>query len=357
MTVALSLLFLLLLVYQVDFSDVGMALTQANYLYVVPAIAVYFVAVYFRALRWRYLLRPLRVFPVSRLYPVIVIGYLANNVLPMRLGELVRSYYLAKRENFGSGPALATIGVERVYDGVTLMAFVAISAPALLAMGWFDSAGAVTRTAWTVVMAGTAAAFLAALGALTLLAVSSNAAATVSRLLGVVPERFGREKILSFAAAFIQGLRILSSPRKHLALFLLSLPVWIGETAVYFLVAYAFDLSQVFGSVWVLAMVMVLLTATSNLATAVPAAVGGIGPFEVVAQQTLLALGVGASVGAAYATFVHLVALWLPVNLVGLLVLWSQHVSLNQLTATSDTDQTDAKGIPISPTASKDSPS
>ena len=357
-TVALSLLFLLLLVYQVDFADVGAALGQANYIYVVPVVALYFVAVYFRALRWRYLLSPLRVFPISRLYPVIVIGYLANNLLPVRLGELVRAYYLARRENFSSGPALATVGVERVYDGVTLMAFVAISAPLLLAMGWFDNAGAVTRTAWTVVMAGTGAAFLAALSVLTLLAVSNNATATLTRLVNFVPEKYGRVKILEFAETFLQGLRILSSPRKHLGLFLLSLPVWFGEAGVYFLVGYAFDLSQVFGPIWVLALVMALLTATSNLATAVPSAIGGIGPFEVVAQQTLLALGVGASVGAAYATFVHLVALWLPVNLVGLYILWSQNISWNQLTATGKVEALEtAAETAAAPAASKDGPS
>ena len=81
----------------------------------------------------------------------------------------------------------------------------------------------------------------------------------------------------------------------------------------------------------VLLLVMVLVTATSNLAAAMPASVGGIGPFEIVTQQTLLVLGVGAAVGAVYAGFVHLVALWLPVNLVGLVLLWRQHLSLGPM--------------------------
>ena len=354
LTVVLSLLFLLLVVYQVDFADVRKALGQANYWYVVPAIAVYFLGVYFRALRWRFLLYPLRAFPISRLYPVIVIGYLTNNLLPLRLGELVRAYYLARRENFGSGPALATIGVERVYDGVTLMAFVAISAPILLAMGWFDGTGGVARAAWTAVMAGTAATFLAVLGVLTLLAASKNASDTVGRLVRLIPVKYGQEKASHFVETFLDGLKILSSPRKHLALFVMSLPVWVAEAAVYFLVGYAFGLSEVFGSIWVLTLAMVLLTATSNLATAVPSAIGGIGPFEVVAQQTLLALGVGASLGAAYSTFVHLVALWLPVNLVGLFILWSQNISLKQLTSTPDPGGPDQKGVPASSITSED---
>jgi uncharacterized membrane protein YbhN (UPF0104 family) len=81
----------------------------------------------------------------------------------------------------------------------------------------------------------------------------------------------------------------------------------------------------------VFVLVVLLLTATSNLATALPTAIGGIGPFEVVAQQTLMALGVGASIAAAYAGFVHIVALWLPVNIAGMALVWKHNLSLKQL--------------------------
>ena len=152
LALVVSALFMLLLLYQVDLTEIRRALLGANYLYVAPAIALYFGAVYFRSVRWRYLHSPLRTFPVSRLYPVIVIGYMANNLLPARLGELVRSYYLARRENFNVSPALATIAVERVYDGVTLLAFAAVSAPVLLLLGQFDDGGGVSRAAWILVI-------------------------------------------------------------------------------------------------------------------------------------------------------------------------------------------------------------
>lgn len=345
----LSVALLSLMVYQVNLGEIRTAIAEANYSYVIPAIAVYFVAVYFRAVRWKYLLSPLRVFPASRLYPVIVIGYMANNVLPMRLGELVRGYYLARRENFGVGPSLATIGVERVYDGLTLMFLVAASAPVLLATGWFDAAGTAVRTAWTVVIIAGTCGFLCALALLTLLASWQNAANWVTRLARFVPEKYGRDKILRFVETFLDGLKILSSPRKHLSLFLLSLPVWFGEVGVYLITSHAFDLDLLFGPLWALVLVIALLTATSNLATGVPSVIGGIGPFEVVAQQTLIALGVSASVAAAYATFVHIVVLWLPVNLVGVLILLRQNLSLSQLTATPSTAPQEKAGISAVP--------
>lgn len=326
-----SALLLFVLVVQVDLGEMGEALREANYLYVVPAIALYFVAVYFRAVRWRYLLSPLRLFPVRRLYPVVIIGYMANNLLPARLGELVRSYYLARREQFNASTALATVAVERVYDGLTLLAFAALAAPVLLVLDQFDGASVTSRTTILILAGLMVALFIGALVFLTLLATVPRFMEIVERLLRIVPPRL-RPKARELIRTFVQGLNVLNSPRKHLGLFLLSVPVWLFEAAMYFLISYSFGIDEYFSSVWMLALVMVLLTATSNLVTSLPAAIGGIGPFEVVAQQTLLALGVVEDQATAYALVLHLVALWLPVNLVGLALLSKEHLSLRQLT-------------------------
>ena len=325
-----SLVLLGVLVYQVDLGEIIAALGQANYLYVAPAISLYFVAVYFRAVRWRYLLSPMRSLRVNRLYPVVIIGYMANNLLPGRLGELVRSYYLAQREQFNTSSALATVLVERVYDGVTLLALAAAVGPALLLLGKFDSASDVSRTTAIVLAGFTVVLFLGVLAFLTLLATDPRFMTLIQWGVGFVPVKF-RPKARELASTFVQGLTILNSPRRHLGLFLLSVPVWLFEGAMYLLVSYSFGIDGVLGSFWVLLLVIALLTATSNLATSLPTAIGGIGPFEVVAQQTLVALGVGASAAVAYAGFLHLVALWLPVNLVGLGLMWKQNLSLRQL--------------------------
>ena len=334
---AVSVGLLLLLLYQVDLGEIKDALRDANYFLLAPSIAVYFVAVLFRAVRWQYLLAPLGLIPVGRLYPVVVIGYMANNLLPVRLGELVRSYYLARRENLNTSSALATIAVERVYDGITLLAFAALAAPWLLLLGEFDGAADVSRTTGVIFLAATIAAFAVLLAIFTLLGSSPAFAKRMEGLLNIVPAG-PRPKFKAFFWTFVAGLAILSSPSKHLALFLYSLPVWLLECSMYFLLAYSFGIDEHFDSVGVLILVVLLLTATSNLATSVPSAIGGIGPFEIVAQQTLMALGVGASLAGAYSAFVHLVALWLPVNLAGLVLLWKNNLSLREMSAASRAD-------------------
>lgn len=326
-----SVLLLLVLLYQVNLAEVGDELAGADYLYVVPAIALYFVAVYFRAVRWQYLLTPLSLLPVGRLYSVVVIGYMANNLLPARLGELIRAYYLARREHeVNASSALATIAVERVYDGMTLLAWAATAGPVLLLLGEFNSSGDYSRSYWIVLAALVASLFVGALVFLTCLAAVPKFMDFFDRLLGIVPMRF-RPRVREVAYTFVEGLRVLNSPRKHLALFLLSLPIWAFEGAMYYLVAHSFGVDDNFSSVGILLLVIMLLTATSNLATSLPSSIGGIGPFEVVAQQTLVALGIGSTLAGTYAGFLHLATLWLPVNLAGLALMWKHNVSLQGL--------------------------
>ena len=308
------------------------ALSQANYSFVIPAIGLYFVAVFFRALRWRYLLSPLGSFTLGRLYPVVVIGYMANNVLPARLGELVRSYYLARRERVSASATLATVAVERVYDGVTLLAFAATSGLALLLLGEFGGGSDISPATAIVLATLTLLGFLATLTLLTLFATSPTFVERFDGWLGIIPATI-RPKARELYRTFVQGLSILNSLRRHLGLFVLSMPVWLLEAGVYLIIAYSFGMDALFGSFGMLILVVLLVTATSNLATSVPSFIGGIGPFEVVAYQTLLALGVGDDLAVSYALVVHLVALWLPVNLLGLALLWGQNLSLRQLVA------------------------
>jgi uncharacterized protein (TIRG00374 family) len=328
---------LLLLLYQVDMGELKDALRDADYFLLAPSIVVYFIAVFFRAVRWQYLLTPMGLFPVRRLYPVVVIGYMANNLLPVRLGEFVRSYFLARRENVKATSALGTIAVERVYDGITLLAFAALAAPWLLLLGEFDGAADVSRTAGMLFLAATIVAFAVLLTVFTLLGSSPAFADRMEGWLNIVPAG-PRPKAKELFRTFVAGLAVLSSPSKHLALFFYSLPVWLLEGSMYFMLAYSFGIDEHFDSVGVLLLVVLLLTATSNLATSVPSAIGGIGPFEIVAQQTLMALGVGASLAGAYSGFVHLVALWLPVNIAGLALLWKNNLSLREMSSASRAD-------------------
>ena len=163
-----SLLLLFLLLRAVDPGEVLLSLREADHVYAVPAVGIYFVAVYFRAVRWRFLLSPVGNFPVGRLYPVVVMGCMVNNLLPVRLGELARSWFLSREGDASGTSVLATIAVERVYDGLALLALAAVSAPALLVLGEFDRSHDALRTGAMFLAPAVVLLFVSALAVLTL---------------------------------------------------------------------------------------------------------------------------------------------------------------------------------------------
>ena len=77
-------------------------------------------ALILRAFRWKFLLRPIQSENVNGLFSVLMIGYFSNNILPARMGELVRVQFLRMNYNISRMQALATILVEKVFDGLML---------------------------------------------------------------------------------------------------------------------------------------------------------------------------------------------------------------------------------------------
>ncbi len=124
--IALSALFIGIFLWRTDFGKIGDAFAHANYWWALASIPVYFVAAYFRAWRWKYLLRPLGEMRVSSLFPIVIIGFMANNLIPARAGEFVRAYIVGEREKVSKMAALGTIAVDRVFDGITLLPFLLI---------------------------------------------------------------------------------------------------------------------------------------------------------------------------------------------------------------------------------------
>lgn len=319
-----SALFLTLFLYRIDYSETWDALRGANYLYVLPAIAVYFGSLWFRTIRWQYLMKHLTEVSVARLYPVTIVGYMANNILPVRLGEIVRSYYLSTRERISTTSALGTVGVDRVFDGLTLIFFLLVIWPFLpLADILKNDAGDVI---WSRVV-GSAVVFAVFLGGIVVfvaLAVRPGLTSfTVRTLLIFVPGRFGA-LIKGLAETFVEGLGSLGSAKKLFVIFILSLPIWIMECLMYYLITLSFDNFDVS-----FAMAMVV-TATSNLVGALPAAPGNVGTFEWAIKITLVAFGFNPEITVAYAATLHVV-LWLPVVVAGVMYLWLEHRSLMEL--------------------------
>ncbi len=313
---AITLLFLALLFYRTSPAEIVASLRNANYFLIIPAVAIYFVGFWFRVVRWAYIMRPINAIPSSRLFSITVIGYAVNNLLPLRIGELVRAYLVGEREGVSKSAALGTIVVERIFDGLALVFFI-------LVISLFMPMGDWLR-ALTIVMT---AVFLGFLAIFILVGASpartQKAFAPAARFL---PERWGKI-LLGLVANFIEGVKILHSPGRLIVVFAYSLLFWAIEAAMSWVLAFAFGVSQPYP-------VFVIGTATANLATTLPSTQGGIGPFEYLFKQSLVLFGTPDSLATSFAVVLHAVLL-VPVILLGLVFLWTGNISLSQLTQRS----------------------
>lgn len=322
---AVTVLFLALFLFFIDLAGMGRALRQANYWYMVPAVAVYFCGVGIRALRWAVVLGPVKRVSPARLFPVVVIGFTANNVLPVRLGELVRAYLLGEREEVSKTVALGTVAVDRLFDGLALVVFFFVAVLAIPGIRWTQDPVIVNVVRATgVIFGGVGSLFFglvifprAAERLITWLLRSLTQA--VQRL----PLGAGRAAVLRFEGRietlvrlFLQGLEAMRSPWRAGLALVLSLGIWTVESVMFLLVARGFGLHLPFP-------VMLLCTATSNLITAVPSSQGGVGPFEGVLVGTLALFGIASGLAGAFAVALH-AALLVPVTLLGFAFLWSQ---------------------------------
>ncbi|MCD6400492.1 MAG: flippase-like domain-containing protein, partial [Anaerolineales bacterium] len=129
--VAISVIFLYFALKGLGIEDIWSVLKDADYIWLIPGVTVYFIGVWARSWRWHYLLRPIKVIPTRTMFPIVAIGYMGNNIYPARAGELLRAVVLKKREDVPISSSLATIIVERVFDGVVMLAFVFLNLPEL----------------------------------------------------------------------------------------------------------------------------------------------------------------------------------------------------------------------------------
>ncbi len=125
--IALGAIFLYLSVRQVDFRETWDTLRQARYHYLVGLLLMNFAALWLRSVRWRIFLEPVRVIPSARLLSPLCIGMMANFIFPARAGEFVRAYLVGRREGISKSSAFATVVVERLFDGLAIISFLALA--------------------------------------------------------------------------------------------------------------------------------------------------------------------------------------------------------------------------------------
>ena len=302
----ISIAFLYLALRGLHLEQVWTSLQSANYWWLIPGVLVYFIGVWVRAWRWHYLLRPLKPISTRKMFPIVTIGYMGNNIYPARAGEVLRAFVLKKHEGVPVSASLATIFVERVFDGVVMLGFVFLNLPELTRL---QSDSGFVGNIQSLSIWG-AAAFIGALILFLLAAAFPTASEKIfeKTFVRFLPERF-REKALGLTRRFLSGLESLRSPREALMVFFTSVVIWLLETGKYWFVMHAFPFQVSFFA-------LMLMNGIVNLATTLPSAPGYVGTFDAPGIALLTAYGVSGEVAAGYTLLLH-VALWLPITALG----------------------------------------
>jgi uncharacterized protein (TIRG00374 family) len=240
------------------------------------------------------------------MFPITTIGYMGNNIYPARAGEVLRAVILKRKEAVPVSASLATIIVERIFDGVVMLAFVFLNLPELAKLtGASGFVGNIQQAA----VIGTGV-FLGALAIFLVTAMFPQVTARIGLTIieRVTPKRL-HEGITGLMNKFLDGLASLRSPFNVLMVFLTSVVIWLLETGKYWFVMHAFDFSVSFFA-------LMLMNGIVNLATTIPSAPGYIGTFDAPGIAVLGAYGVDQAAAAGYTLVLH-VALWLPITLLG----------------------------------------
>src|SRR5438067_6490961 len=119
---ALTVVFLFLAFQRVDLAGFLDELKRVNYLWLLPSALCTLLGYALRTVRWRVILSGAARAPLGTLFPLLIMGFATNNLLPGRLGEFWRAYLLGRKRSVRKTLALASVVVERVFDGLTLLA-------------------------------------------------------------------------------------------------------------------------------------------------------------------------------------------------------------------------------------------
>ena len=308
---ACTAFFLWLALRNVKLDDLARALSGAHWAWLLPMAAIVFLDLFVRAARWRVLLSRARPgAPILELARLEAIGLGVNNVLFLRLGEVVRGVLAARRLEMSAFAALASVVVERALDVAALLTIFIVASG--LEPGFVPPR---MRLAAELLLAG-------ALGALAVLAFAETAVAK-----GGIFERALRRwpKVHSFVEQLSLGAAVLRDPAAALQAAVWSLALWSADAGVYWAGARALGLGAIMNYPRA-----VLALSWAGASSALPAAPGAIGTFEAIVKSILVQFGASPEQALACALLCHMV-MYLLVTITGLILLYRVGLSLTEL--------------------------
>ncbi len=313
LSIGISGVFLFFALRGIEWSDALRALSNANYFYVLPILGTTVWQLYIRAQRWRVLLHHIGQPHMSTLVAATNIGWLANFVLPLRAGEVIRPVLLSQKEKLPLGAVLATIAVERIFDMFTILFLFGLTA----ALAPISE----TVRSWGFGLLGLAATVAA--GIVFVRWQEKLALRLLDLVSSPLPTKIA-EPLRHFFGGFVHALEVLDSPATIARLVVWSLFLWFINSCVFGLglLMFGVDAPLLLGQI--------LLTVVIAVAVSAPSAPGFIGAFQLGCTIGFDILGASEGDAVAYGLAVHAIQ-FVAIIGAGLFSLAQQGMSLHDV--------------------------
>ena len=284
----ISLLFLYLAMRNIRWGELWQSFRVADYLYLIPALLVLVLINWVRAYRWRLLMYPDMHLPLSRVFWFVNIGYLFNNILPAKAGEVIRGYLVGREISGGLGQALSTLLIERLLDVLTLVVLLVVLIPFVELPAWAMRGG--------LLFGGAAIA-----GTLVLLVLSRYGDKGVEWALRLMRRiaLVGHPKVESALRNLIGGFGVLWKGHLLPGIVVGSGLIWLGYAI------FNYILMAVFNMTYLPFSAAALVLCATGFSMVVPSSPGAMGVFEWAVVLALAVYGVSESPAFGYALGLH----------------------------------------------------
>jgi uncharacterized protein (TIRG00374 family) len=321
--VVVSILGVWYALHDVSFAELLDVGKQVNVPLFVGAIALATLTFPLRTVRWRYLLQlDGKKLPFGPLWHATAIGFMANNILPARAGEIARIYAAGKLTGVSYSASFASIAIERVFDGLTILLLMA-GALSFAGLGSDITIGGVAL----VGVAKTVSLVFVALLAFSMFAVHKPdfGLRIADGLSSAILPQLWAAKSMKVARGLLLGLDSLKDPKRFLAVLFWSLAVWVTSALSFWVGFLAFQIDVPLSGAFILQTVIAF-------GVAVPQAPGYVGVYEAAIRGTLLLFGVPPTRSVSFALLFHIGG-FIPITLLGFMSLAKTRFSLSDLTS------------------------
>ena len=317
----------------VKLSELTEALMSVHYIYLIPAMFLVLISYLFRAMRWRYLVRPIKDVKISALFSPLMVGFMAN-MLPARAGEFIRAYLLSKKERISFSSSFATIFIERLFDLIVLLLLI-IWILLFMPEAFTPKTVGVEYQIIDKVRFFGAMSFVLCIFILVFSAFLQFKNDWAMKIVGIFIKPFPhkwREKIIGFVNSFTNGLNIIRDRRGFIATIFLSFLIWIVFIATYYPIYLAFGIQN---ELPVISSLMVLCLMVAIFITLAPTP-GFLGSYHLACVVTLHGIyGIQKAVALSYGIVAWLLAMGLTV-VIGLFFALKEHVSFGEFTGKTE---------------------